>query len=253
MGVMAWWDKVRSGWDEAQHRLASASRDAQDRWQAAQKSAQTSAEHWVKLFVQAQQSASDPRALSHALAEALRSTQRQLDRHAPAVSVGAFRQAGAGVSVADGIKLTYVRPDGPVRGQIRISDLFGRLAHLSVGVGAAGFAACLYGPRSALLEPGRWRGGDAGIWVASVGLFTATSAGTKHTRVAPRAAGWMVGLGVGVGLGLPIISDLGAFELEERVNQSFPLATSDSQALETILAEAPDCRVRRTIAQRLTS
>jgi hypothetical protein len=243
--AMVWWDRVKEGWGSAQQRIASASREAQDRLQEVQRSAQASAEHWAKVLLQAQQDSSTPTGLAEALAEALASTKGQLDRHAEAVSVGAFRQAGAGVSVVDGLKLTYVRPDGPVRGQIRISDLYGRLTHLSAGIGAAGFAACLYGPRAALLEAGRWRGGDAGFWVASVGLFTSAA---SH-----RASGWMVGLGVGVGLGIPILSDLGAFDLEERVTRSFPLSTSDSRGLESILADAPDCKLRRAMARRLLS
>jgi hypothetical protein len=256
-----WWDRVKSGFDEArsqvdkasklaqqrwtetQAQVDKASKSAQARWTQTQAQAKTSAEQWGRLFALARTEA-DGGVVAERLAEALTGLKGQLDREAPAFAVALFRQAGAGFASVDGTKLSYVRRDGPVRGQLRVSELFGTSAHLSIGAGAAGFVASMYGERAALLEPLSWRGGDAGFWVASAGLFRSRGGRAK-------LSGWMVGLGLGVGVGVPILSDLGGFDLEERVLNAWNLSTSEAAPLEAILAEAPDAKMRRGLAKRL--
>ncbi|MEM1024366.1 MAG: hypothetical protein AAGD10_11635 [Myxococcota bacterium] len=258
---MPWWDRVKSGLDEArsqvdkaskvaqerwvetQGQLERASKAAQKRWSATQATAKTSAEQWGRLFALAR-TESEGRVIARHLADALEGAKSQLDREAPALAVGLFRQAGVGLASVDGMKISYVRRDGPVRAQLRASELFGTSAHLSVGAGAAGFVASVYGDRAALLEPLPWRGGDAGFWVASVGLFRSRGGRSKAT-------GWMVGLGLGVGVGVPILSDLGGFDFEERILNAWNLGPSEAEPLEELLDGAPDARMRRGLAKRI--
>jgi len=230
-------------WVETQAQVDKASKAAQARWTQTQAQAKTSAEQWSRLFALARTEAEGGVIAQH-MADALVGVKSQLDREAPAFAVALFRQAGAGFASVDGMKISYVRRDGPVRGQLRVSELFGTSAHLSVGAGAAGFVASMYGERAALLEPLPWRGGDAGFWVASVGLFRSRGGRAKLT-------GWMVGLGLGVGVGVPILSDLGGFDLEERVLDAWNLSTGEAAPLEAVLAEAPDAKMRRGLAKRL--
>lgn len=218
--------------------------DARSRAQDAARLAQESAAKWVLLFQQVHEGSDDADALARRFDEALETLGPQLDQACQAVSVGVIRRAGAGISHLTGQALTYVRPEGPIRAQIRYSELGGRVAALSLGTSAGGFAACLYGPRATLLEPLAYRGADAGLFLASAGLFRATG-----PTGATAASGWLIGVGAGVGLGIPILSELSGFEWQEYRRSVHAIPTPTSRPIESRIEASPDRRVRRRAAQ----
>ena len=220
--------------------------DARTKAQDAARLAQESAAKWVLLFQQVHEGSDDADALARRFDEALETLGPQLDRACHAVSVGVIRRAGAGISHLTGQALTYVRPDGPIRAQIRYSELGGRVAALSLGTSAGGFAACLYGERPTLLEPLSYRGADAGLFLASAGLFRAT--GPEGTKP---ASGWLIGVGAGVGLGIPILSELSGFEWQEYRRSVHAVSTPQSRPIEARIDASPDRKVRRRAAQLL--
>lgn len=232
-----WWSKVRAG----SERLKS-------QWADRQTEMRASAQKWMDLFEEARRHADHPQRLVVPLAHALEGVCGQLDGEARAVAVGLFRQSGVGRSQVDGSRITYVRPEGPARGQIRLGDVFGTSTALSAGVAATGFAACLYGERTALMEPLRWRGGDAGVLVASVGFFRADFEPVRPHVDTP--VGWSIGVELGLGLGLPILSEIGGFDVRERVVGS-GMISREAEPLEQVLSRAPDRRWLRSGALRL--
>lgn len=231
-----WWSKVRSGAGQLRQRV-----------QERQTELRASAEKWVALFDQARHHADDPTRIIHPLAATLESLRRQLDREAQAIVVALVRESGVGRADVDGSRITYVRPEGPARGQIRVSDVYGTAAALAAGVAASGFAACLYGERTSLMEPLRWRGADAGVLVTSIGFFRADFEPAREHLDTP--VGWSVGIELGVGLGVPILSEIGTFDLHERVVGS-SLVAREASPLEDVLRNAPDRRLLRLAAQR---
>lgn len=236
-----WWEKIqRTANDIGSGRWAD---DAREKAQQATRAAQESAAKWVLLFQQVHEDPDDADALARRFDEALETIGPQLDRACRAVSVGVIRRAGAGVSHLSGQALTYVRPEGPIRAQIRYSELSGRVAALSLGTSAGGFAACLYGERATLLDPLTYRGADAGLFLASIGVFRAT--GPSGTE---RAHGWLLGIGAGVGLGVPLVSEVSGFEWSEFRRSAQALSTAQSRPLEARLEAAPDRKVRRRAA-----
>ncbi|MEQ8280953.1 MAG: hypothetical protein RMA76_36260 [Deltaproteobacteria bacterium] len=184
--------------------------------------------------------------LTQRFVRALSGLEGQLDREATAVAIGYLGGGGVGVSQMAGTEIFYLRPDGPVRGQLRVSTVSGQVARLAFGASTGAYAACFYGDRDVLSRPTRRRGADVEILVASIGFFRVES----H-RDDRRAAGWMVGLGAGVGLGVPILSELSGFDLTEAVQGSFPLDARDAATIEAVVKSAPDRGVRRRIAQAL--
>jgi hypothetical protein len=235
--VAEWWKRLKDGTDQIRERVTSQ-----------QAAIRASAEKWVALFEQARRQADAPASIIDPLGTVLESMHGQLDRRAKAVCIGLVRQSGVGRSNVDGSRITYVRPEGPARGQIRFGDIYGHTTSLAAGVAASGFAACLYGDRIALMEALRWKGGDAGLLVASVGLFRADF--DPPRPASDSSSGWSFGIELGVGVGVPLISDIGAFDLRERVVGSAMVA-SESKSLEAILDKAPDRRLLRAASQRL--
>jgi len=239
-----WWDRIQRAADDVRSGRWAA--DAREKAQRAAKSAQDNAARWVLLFQQVQEAPDDAEALALRLDEALETLGPQLDRHCNAIAVGLVRRAGAGLSHLSGQSLTFVRPDGPIRAQIRYSELSGRTAALALGTSAGGFAACLYGPRASLLDPLTYRGADAGLFMASIGVFRAAPKSGGD-----RASGWLLGVGAGVGLGIPVISDLSGFEWEELAPTAHSLPTAISRPIETRIDGSPDRKVRRRAAMAL--
>lgn len=185
-------------------------------------------------------------ALMERFIRALSGLEGQLDREATAIAIGFLRGGGAGIAQMAGTEIFYLRPDGPVRGQLRVSAISGQVARLAVGASTGAYAACLYGDRDVLSRPTKRRGADAGILVASIGFFR-----VEAHRADRGASGWMVGLGAGVGLGVPILSDLSGFQLSESVQGSFPLDERAATRIEEVVVKAPDRGVRRRIALAL--
>ncbi len=240
----SWWKRVqRAAEDVKSGRWVDGAKAAAENAAA---NAQVSAQRWAHLFHRMYVQPEDAGGLAESFGEALDTLDHQLDNKCNAVAVGLLRRAGAGLSHVSGFSLTYVRPDGPIRAQLRFSEVSGRSAALALGTGAGGFAACLYGPRSTLLEPLRYRGADAGILVASFGLFQARAAARTD-----RATGWIVGAGAGIGLGVPFISDISGFDWEEYSRSVHALSKSMSEPIEARIVKAKDRRIRRRAAQVL--
>lgn len=185
-------------------------------------------------------------ALTERFVRALRGLEGQLDNQATAIAIGFLGGGGVGVSQMAGTEIFYLRPDGPVRGQLRVSAVSGQVARLALGASTGAYAACLYGDRDVLSRPTRRRGADVDILVASIGFFRVES----H-REDRRANGWMVGLGAGLGVGVPILSELSGFDLTEAVQGSFPVDEKAVASVEAIVRAAPDRKMRRRIAQAL--
>ena len=200
----------------------------------------------MELLAKAPEELDTPPILIERFTALLPSLSGQLDREADAVALGYLRGAGAGVAEVAGTEVLYLRGEGPIRGHLRVSSLAGKVARLSIGASTAAYAACLYGQRAALARPGRRRGADAGVLVASLGFFRVMS--TRGDRL---ASGWMAGLGAGVGLGIPILSDLSAFELADETIGALQLERKDSDEIEDALMDAPDRTWRRKLARKL--
>jgi hypothetical protein len=186
----------------------------------------------------------DPAALAMRFHDALSSVEGQLDREAQAVALGFFKGAGAGVTGLSGTEVFYVRPDGPVQASMRVSQVVGREARVAVGASSAAYVACFYGPREVLARPARRRGADVEVFVASLG-FLRLEANDK------KACGWMAGIAAGLGLGLPIISNFGAFEFEEKPIGGVKLVPALAAPIEKLINGAEDRSWRRRIAQAL--
>lgn len=190
--------------------------------------------------------ADSPEATLSRFVEGISAVRPQLDREATAVAIGTLTGGGAGLAHLFGNELFYLRPDGPLQGHLRVSQVSGREAHLAAGASSGAYAACFYGPREALARPMRRRGADVGIIVASLGFLRLDVPGTSQ-----RAGGWMLGLSFGVGLGVPILSSLSAIELNESPVAGHKLDRTSAKKLESILAEAPNRNWRRKIALAL--
>ena len=237
----------RSNWKD---RAARAARDLSDRVaRGAREQAEKAQEAAQKLVIAlggATGDADSAEATLSRFVEGISAVRSQLDREATAVAVGSLTGGGAGVAHLIGTELFYLRPDGPLQGHLRVSQITGREAHLAAGASSGGYAACFYGPREALARPMRRRGADVGIIVASLAFLRLDAPGTDK-----RAGGWMLGLSLGVGLGVPILSSLSAVELHETPLAGHKLERAAAKKLETLLSEAPDRPWRRRIAQAL--
>ncbi|MEL7369184.1 MAG: hypothetical protein AAFN74_09755 [Myxococcota bacterium] len=232
--------KAREATDAARARIESAASDVQDIARDVGETARTV----ITNLAAAPAELEDEGALVQRFSDALQPLSGQLDREANAIAIGYLGRSGIGVAEMTGTEMFYLRPDGPVRAQLRVSAMRGRAARLAVGASTGAYLACFYGPRDALSRPLHRRGGDVGVMIASIGFFRAT-AGERVAR------GWMVGLSAGVGLGIPILSDFVAFELEDTPQGGFALDKHRSEAIEEIIASAPDRVRRRQLAQRL--
>ncbi len=240
LGETEAWSKVRAAADSARVKT-------QDAAQAARSKAQDAAATAQKLIASlgnAQGDLDNPEALAQRFLEALQSVDGQIDQGANAVAIGYLSGGGAGIAGMAGTEIFYLRPDGPVQAHLRVNQVTGKYARLSVGASTGAYVACFYGPREVLGRPARRRGADAELLVASLG-FLKLDAGDK------RACGWMAGLAAGVGLGIPILSNFGAFEFEEQPMGGVKLSTSESQPIEDIINHATDRNWRRRIARAL--
>ena len=227
--------------DAARVRIETAAAEVQDRAQQVGETARIV----ISALASAPADLHDEAALVKRFRTALDPLAGQLDSQAHAVAIGYLAQQGAGVADVTGTEMFYLRPDGPVRAQLRVNSIRGRVARLAIGASTGAYVACFYGPRDALSRPTHRRGGDVGVMVASIGFFRATAAGARVAR------GWMVGLSAGLGLGIPILSDLQAFEFYEHLEGGFSLEKGRSEPVEAIIQRAPDRVRRRQLAERL--
>ena len=235
-------DSARAAAGDLQEKLAGAAEVARER---AQKAGET-AKDIIELLGNAPEDKNHQAALIERYVRAMSGVEGQVDREATAIAIGFLRGGGVGVSQMAGTEIFYLRPDGPVRGQIRVSATAGRVARLAFGASTGAYVACFYGDRDVLARPTMRRGADVEILVASLGFFRVES----H-REDRRASGWLIGLGAGVGLGVPILSELSGFELSESIQGSFPLDENAARPIEAIVAKGPDRSVRRRIASAL--
>ncbi len=234
-------ERVRQATESARARLEAAATDVQERAQEAGETARIV----ITTLASAADDLQEEDALTMHFKKALEPLASQLDRQANAVAIGYLAQRGIGISEVTGTEIFYVRPDGPVRAQLRVNSMSGRTARLALGASTGAYVSCLYGPRDALSRPTQRRGGDVGVLVASIGFFRATAAGDRVAR------GWMVSLSAGLGLGIPILSDLTAFELDEHLQGGFSLDKSASEDIEAIIQQAPDRLRRRQLTMSL--
>ena len=235
------YQQAKQATEAARARIGSAAADVQER----AKEAGETARLVITTLAQAPGDLENEDALVERFKTALDPLAGQLDREAAAVAIGYLSKSGIGVAEVSGTEIFYLRPDGPVRAQIRVNSMSGRVARLAMGASTGAYLACFYGPRDALSRPIHRRGGDVGVLVASIGFFRGTSAGDRS------ANGWMVGVSAGLTLGIPILSDLVAFEFDEQLLGGFSLAKDKSLDLEAIIERAPDRARRRQMAQRL--
>ncbi len=233
--------RAKEATEAARARLGSAAAEVQE----VARDAGETARIVITALASAPNDLDDEDALAMRFQSALEPLAQQLDREAQAVAIGYLGRRGIGVAEVMGTEIFYLRPDGPVRAQLRVNTISGRVARLAMGASTGAYVACLYGPRDALSRPTQRRGGDVGVMVASIGFFRATAAGERV------AHGWMVGVNAGLGLGIPILSDLVAFEFNEQLQGGFALSKARSDAIEAIIQGAPDRSGRRQMAMRL--
>jgi len=234
------WGKVRSAADAARLKTQDAARAAQQKAQ----DAGVTAQKLIASLMHAPNDLDDPNRLAARFLDALQSMEGQLDRQANAVAIGFLKGGGAGVAGMSGTEVYYLRPDGPLQAHLRVSQVVGREARLSVAASTGAYVACFYGPREVLARPARRRGADAELFVASLGLLRLDANGKK-------ACGWMAGVGAGLGLGIPILSNFSAFEFEEQPLGGVKLSSAQSKAIEAVIEAADDRSWRRRVAKAL--
>jgi hypothetical protein len=176
------------------------------------------------------------------LIEAAPMIAAQLDARADAVVVGELGEAGVGLQAVRGTELRYVRGPQPT---LVVLHVEGRGARLAVGAARLAYGGCLYGPHAQLLRPLTRRGADVGVALAGFRFFRATTPENQPL------GGWWLVLSAGLNLGVPILSDLGAFELGDRLAQLHALTPDEVTRIEAALAEAPDRAWRRGMAESL--
>lgn len=231
------WQQLETSAERAAESARSVARSAGERLEQVQRELEG-------LFGAIENAARDPSdraAVIEGAADAFARVGGQFDLLADGVAVGFLQEAGAGVASVQGTELFFVPPDGPVRGQLRVSRIVGQSARLAVGGQIGGYVAAFYGERERLVRPLDRRGADLGLLVASLGFFRGSDA----------TAGWLFELAAGASLGIPFLSDFSAFELEEVSLASYALTSEESERFEQALAEAPDRPTRRQIAQML--
>ncbi len=236
------WKQVKAATESVK---TSARRAAENAGEKAQQAGAT-AQKIAQCLLTASQTIDEPQILVAQTLEALSGLKGQLDTHAQAVAVGFLKGGGIGAQDLDGLQVLYLRPDGPIRAHLRVSQIQARFVRLALGASAGAYVACLYGDREALAQPMTWRGGDAGLWVASVALFKAES-----NRTEKKAAGWWMSVSAGLGLGVPLLSELGGFVTKEQLIGGAKLEHQLSEPLEALLAEAPDRARLRAVASKL--
>jgi hypothetical protein len=123
----------------------------------------------------------------------------------------------------------------------------GRGARLAAGAARLAYAGSLYGEAPQLAEPLTRRGADVGVALAGFRFFRAVSPERRAV------AGWWLVISAGLNIGVPILSDLGAFELADASLGEHPLTDAEVARIEAALAAAPDRAWRRGVAQRLLS
>lgn len=234
------WGKVRAAAGTAKGKAQDAAKAAQDKTREAGETARK----LISSLGNAPHDLDDPLALAARFVEALEAVEGQLDSRAEAVAIGYLGGGGAGVVGMSGTEVFYLRPDGPLQAHLRVSQVTGREARLSIAASTGAYVACFYGLREVLARPARRRGVDAEVLVASLG-FLRLEANDK------RAGGWMAGLSAGLGLGVPIVSNFAAFDLEEQPIGGVKLSTEQSRPIEEIIAGSSDRSWRRRIAKAL--
>ncbi len=186
--------------------------------------------------------ADDLAALIADMATLLPIAEKQADTKADAVAIGSLSAVGAGIAGVTGVELHWVRTTRA----LRVSTTSGRTARLAVGARTGAYVACLYGARETLEHAAVRRGADVGVIVASIGLFRAS-----NPIATGAAGGWWVGIDLGVDIGVPILSDLTAFELEEKIVARHELDGVQSRTLERAFTKAEDRSTRRKLATQL--
>lgn len=232
----------------AAERATSSVRIAAERASSSARDVTAQARRLIELLEQAPTDAKDKDRLLLRFLDALPIVSGQLDREANAVVVGYLGEAGVGVQAVRGVEIRYVRGGEDHPPLLRVSRIEGRGARLSAGAATSGYAGCLYGQPEVISSSVSRRGADVGVAVAGFSFFSATLPGAQVS-----AGGWWLSLNAGLTLGVPILSDLGAFELEEVELGSFDVDPVGAERVEAILAAAPDRSWRRGLAKRLAT
>lgn len=243
--------KASEAWQQVEdtaQRAAAGSRFAAQRVGARVEQLQREAETLLAALEKAQVSPEDRDVVVLSAVQAFEKAGPHLDLLADAFVVGSIQEAGAGLASVQGGALVFVPPDGPVRGQLRVSRFVGQAARLAVGGHLGAYVAALYAPRDLVVRPLQWRGAGLGLVALSLGFFRATG----PEPGAEAAGGWLLELSAGVGLGIPLVSDLSAFELEEVDLAAYSLSADESAKIESALSQAPDRAARRRVARMLS-
>lgn len=227
---------------QAATRASSQVRIAVDRASTNAKEISAQVLHVVRMLDEAAERAESREEIVERFIEAGPLVASQLDARAPAIAIGTLGESGVGVQDVDGVELRYVRGDTPA---LVVTKISGRGARLAAGVSRMVYAGCLYGDREVLAAPLSRRGADVGVAIAGFRFFRAS---TDDGRA---AGGWWVAMMAGLNLGIPILSELGAFELKDQSPFAHPLTSEHVERIERALAEAPDRGWRRAMAESL--
>lgn len=237
------WNTAREGVRVAAERASSSARTAVERASSSARDLGAQAQRIIELLQSAPEDATDASRLLERFVEVLPSIRAQLDREAQAISIGYLGEGGVGIQRLSGVEIMYVRGSTP---RLRVSRLDGRGARMAAGVATSAYAGCLYGNSVLLNRPLVRRGADVGAAVAAFRFFRGSATGVEGT-----AGGWLVALNAGLGFGIPILSDLGAFEVSETFLGDFLLEPEQAEQIEAALEGAPDRSWRRGLAQSL--
>lgn len=230
----------------AAERATSSVRIAADRATSSARDVGAQARQLIELLERAPEDAKDHQRLLSRFLDALPIVSSQLDREADAVIIGYLGEAGAGLQTVRGIEIRYVKKSAEDEALLRVSRIEGRGARLAVGAATSGYAGCMYGLSEIVASSVTRRGADVGVAVAGFGFFSASVQGARAS-----AGGWWLSLNAGLNIGVPILSDVGAFELEEIELGSFDLSPEEAARIDAVLAASPDRSWRRGLARRL--
>jgi hypothetical protein len=192
----------------------------------------------------------DPPKIVSRFIEALPAVAPLADKKADAIAIGTLGEAGAVIFAGSGAEMLYVRPKDGKPARLQVSALSATSAKANLAVGTRAFLHCFYGDPDALLSsPGR-SGGEAGILIASFGAFRVQQ---PEGATTPAPVGWATGLGAGIGIGVPLLSELGTFEIKPEPKLTVFLTPEETATIEAHLSASPDRSAMRALANKLAS
>jgi hypothetical protein len=198
----------------------------------------------------APEDAHDPAKLTERFLAALPKVRPLVDAKADAISIGYLGELGAGLMVAKGTEVLYIRAKDDQPARMRVSHVSGAFGRIQAGGGARAYFRCMYGDANAIAKTTERNGAEVGLVVASVGFFRGEAPDGQGV-----VRGWTGALGAGAGVGIPLLSDSAAFRLNEEPVATVALTAEQAQAIEQALADpksaAPDRSWLRNVATAL--